>query len=141
MPVTNTPIFPQKPTNGKLQLLHANAAGTFVTIYTGGANGSKITGLIAQSTDSAAHDLQIAIVRSGTTYILGTVNVPLGAGNTGSVPSVNLLNNVQLPGLPLDSDGNPFIFLLDANDTLAINPVVIVTNPTQVNITAIGSDF
>ena len=129
------PEFIKQPQNGKLQLLNANAAGTFVTLYTAGASGSKVSSITAASSGTIAHDLQIAITNGGTTYLLGTVAVAIGAGNTSGVPSTNLLSATNFPGLPLDSDGNPFILLV-FGDTLQINPVVVVTSPLKVNIVA-----
>lgn len=139
MPVTSTPVFPQTPKRESVQF--ANADGqTLKTIYTAGANGSKVHGLIATSTDTSARDMQLSITNGGTTYILGTVTVPIGAGNSGSVPSVNMLNSAQLPGLPLDSDGNPEILLV-SGDTLQAEALSTVTAAKVISLTAIGADF
>jgi hypothetical protein len=140
MALTATPVFPQTPKNGKLSVVSATST-SMTTVYTGGTNGSKVFGMIAVSSDTIAHDVQIAISRSGTNYILGTVNVPIGAGNTGTVPSVNLFNNVQLVGLPIDSDNNPFVFLLDATDLLAVSMVTQVSSGKAVSVTALATDF
>lgn len=140
MTLTTTPVFPQTPKNSKVQILNADAQAQ-KTIYTGGANGTKVIGLVAQSTDTSARDVQISITRGGTSYPLGTVTVPIGAGNSGTVPSVNMLGNTQLPGLPIDSDGNPFLFLLDQNDVLTASALVTVTSGKIITLTAFGADF
>lgn len=133
--VTATPSFPQLPKNGLFQIV--NGTGTaFSTVYTGGANGSKITSLMATSNDTAAHDIQIAITNGGVNYVIGTVSVAIGAGNTSGVNATNLLNTTNMPGLPLDTDGNPYIHLKSASDTLTVSAVVAVTTGKAVNIIA-----
>lgn len=140
MPVTATPALPQKPNRGLAQI--NNAAGqSQQTVYTGGANGSKIVGLIAQSTDTSSHDLQVSITSGGTSYPLGSVTVPAGAGNSGATPSVNLLNGTQLPGIPIDSDGNPYLFLASASDTVTVAALTTVSSGKLVTVTAIAGDF
>lgn len=140
MPVTATPVFPQTPKNGKVQIANADAQNQ-KTVYTGGANGSKIHGLMFQSTDTSGRDVQISITNGGTSYPLGTVTVPAGAGNAGNTPSVNGFNSTQLPGLPLDSDGNPEILLLSASDTLTVSALTTVTSGKLITAIAIGADF
>lgn len=135
MTITSTPSFPQLPKNGHVTVVNADGT-TQKTVYTGGANGSKITSLIGTSNDTAAHDVQISITNGGTSYLLGTVSIPIGAGNTSSVPAVNLLDPTKLVGLPLDSDGNPYIHLASASDTLTVAMVVAVTAAKTVWITA-----
>jgi hypothetical protein len=140
MAVTPTPVFPQKPNRGLVQIAPADTQAQ-KTVYTGGAAGSKITGLIAQSTDISARDVQISITNGATSYPLGTVTVPIGAGNAGTVPSVNLLNAAQLPGIPKDADGNPYIFLASASDTLTVSALTTVTAAKLITVTAIVADF
>lgn len=136
----NSIITVQTPTNGKVQIKNADGQAQ-KTVYTGNANGSKIVALLLQSTDTAARDVQISVTNGGTSYPLGTVTVPIGAGNSGSVPSVNALGNNQLPGLPVDSDGNPFIFLVSASDTLTVEALTTVTSPLAITAIAIAGDF
>lgn len=141
MAVTATPVFPQTPKNGKVQIANADAQNQ-KTVYTGGANGSKIHGLILTSNDSSlAHDIQISITNGGTSFILGTVSVPINAGTVSGTPSVNGFAASALVGLPLDSDGNPEILLLSASDTLTVSAVVTVTSGKTVNVIAFGADF
>lgn len=136
----NSVVSVQTPKSGKVQIANADASNQ-KTVYTGGANGSKISGMILQSTDTSARDVQISITNGGTSYILGTVTVPIGAGNSGSVPSVNAFNNAQLPGLPVDSDGNPYIFLASASDALTISSLTTVTSGKLISANAVCGDF
>lgn len=136
----NSVVTVQTPKNGKVQIANGDAQAQ-KTIYTGGAAGSKVTGLLLQSTDTSARDVQISITNGGTSFPLGTVTVPIGAGNAGTVPSVNALNSAQLPGLPLDSDGNPYIFLI-SGDTLTVSSLSTVTAAKLITASVVGvGDF
>jgi hypothetical protein len=129
-----TPTVVKQPQNGKVQI--ANADGqTQKTVYTGGSNGSKITSLIAVSSDTSGRDVQISISNGGTSYPIGTVSVPAGAGNSSAANSVNLLNATNLPGLAFDSDGNPYIHLI-SGDTLTVAALSTVTSGKLITVTA-----
>lgn len=134
------PTYPLQPNVGSLILTHA--LGTALeTVYTVGGDGaSDINSFIATSTDSVAHDIQIWRTNSTgpTSWLLGTVNVPLGAGNTSSVPSVNLL--AGLVGLMYDANGNPVI-RLTVGDTLQVAAVVAVTAADFIYFTVSGEDY
>lgn len=106
------PTFVKTPNNGATQITTGTGSGNPVTAYQGGSNGSKINALIACGFTSAAFDVNWGTSSGGGTfYTYGTVTVPSGAGTSGAVPSANLMNTTNNPGLPLDSDGNPYIFL------------------------------
>jgi hypothetical protein len=126
--------FAKQPQNGKVQIANADAQNQ-KTVYTAGASGSKVTALIAQSTDTSARDVQVSITNGGTSYPLGTISVPIGAGNSGTVPSVNPLNSSQLPGIAVDSDGNPYLHLI-SGDTLTVSALSTVTAAKLITVTA-----
>jgi hypothetical protein len=139
MATTSTPIFPQTIQSESVQILPATTT-TQVTLYTGGTNGSKIENIIATNTDTAAaYALTLAIVTGGTSYIIGTINVPLSSGNTTAAPAVSLINNANLP-LPKDSNGNPYIYL-GSGSVLKVNSGTTVNTGKVVSITAIGGDY
>jgi hypothetical protein len=131
----NSIITAQAANRGHVQIANADAQAQ-KTVYTAGANGSLLRGLLLQSTDTSGRDVQISITNSGTSYPLGTVTVPAGAGNSGSVPSVNALNSAQLPGLPLDTNGNPTLFLV-SGDTLTVSALSTVTAAKLITASAI----
>ena len=134
-----TPIFPQLITSPSVQILPATTS-SLVTLYTGGTNGSKIENIIATNTDSgAAYLLTLTIVTSATNYIIGTINVPLSAGNTAAAPPVSLLNSVNLPTAK-DANGNPYIYLASGS-VLKVNSSTTVTTAKVVSITAMGGDY
>jgi hypothetical protein len=131
---TSTPIFPQSVKNGKVQIANADAQSQ-KTVYTAAANGDKVTSLVAVSTDTSARDVQISITNGGTSYPIGTTSVPAGAGNASSTPSVNMINQVNIPGLAYDSDGNPYIHLV-TGDTLTVSALTTVTSGKLITVVA-----
>lgn len=140
MATSSLPVLPQVLKNSKVQILNADASG-LKTIYTGGSNGTKITSVVAASTDTSSRDVQIGIERSSTFYILGTVTVPIGAGTVAGTPAVNLLDPTVIKGLPVDNDGQSYIFLADATDLLRAKALTTVTTAKEIDINSFGSDF
>lgn len=140
MAISSTGSFPQKPKNYKVQILPADAS-TLKTIATGSVDGTKIVGLIVTSNDTAARDVTWGITRTSVFFPLGTVTIPITAGQVASAAAVNLLDLTKTPGLPIDSDGNPFVFLSDASDTLQIKALTTVTTAKEIDVTAIGGDW
>lgn len=138
--VQNTvPTFVRQPSNGKVNIVNADGQ-TQKTVYTAGASGSKITSLIATSTDTSSRDVEISITNGGTSYAIGTVSVVAGAGTSSGVNSVNMLNLSNIPGLPVDSDGQPYLLLI-SGDTLTLSALVSVTTAKTITISAFGGDF
>src|SRR5512139_2344414 len=137
--MASVPTLPQTPKSSKVQILPADAIG-LKTAYTGAASGSKITACIASSTDTAARDVTIGISNGGVFYPLGTVSVPIGAGTVAGTPAVNLLDPTVVKGLPIDNDGQPYLFLVNG-DTLQVKALTTVTAAKEIDVTAIGADF
>lgn len=136
---SNVPMFIQTIQGWPLQLNNGSGT-TAATILTAGVNGSRLTALIATSTDTASRDVQLSLLRSATTYILGTINLPITAGDINSVPTVNLLGSSQLPGICFDSNGNPYMDF-KAGDVLQAQMLVSITSGKLVNILGYGGDF
>lgn len=141
MTVTATPIFPQTITNEVVNISNSTSTN-LVTAYTGGTNGSKIEMWNIASTDTAARYLQIWFTISATSYLLGTIAIPLTSGDssTGVVPSVNVLGNQYLPGLPRDSNGNPYLYIASGT-TLQISVITAVTSGKTITSIIHGGDF
>lgn len=130
--------YPKQPMNGRVQIVNADAQAQ-KTIYTAGANGSKLTSLLAVSTDTSSRDVQISITNGGTSYPIGTVTIPAGAGNTGGVAAQNILGG--LVGLAVDSDGNFYIHL-QSGDTLTASALATVTTAKTITVsTPTAADF
>jgi len=142
VPQNVNPTFVKTPNNG-LILISSGSSNAQVTIYTGGVSGSKIIGLIAtcSTNTSAAVDVNWGITNGGTFFPLGTGSAPIGAGYLGTIPAVNMMNTANIPGLPLDSNGNPYVLLKSTADTLVVKQASTVITSGQINLTAISGDF
>lgn len=141
MSTSPVPVLPQTIKRTFIQILPATASG-LVTLATGGANGTKIVAAIATSSDTGSgRDVTIGITNGGTFMPLGTVTVPVQAGQVANTPAVNMLDPAKIPGLPVDSDGQPYIFLASASDTLQVKSLTTVTAAKELDFNAFGADF
>jgi hypothetical protein len=132
------PTFPKQPQNTKVQITHSTGTAS-VTGYTAGSSGSKIIAIIVTNTDTNPYSVQTSIT-NGTVYLLGTKSVPTSAGNVAGTPATNLLDPTVMVGMPLDSDGNPFLYLI-SGDTLTFASLSTVTTAQTLNITVLAVDF
>lgn len=139
MAVTATPVFVQTPKVGLVQILNADASAN-KTVVTGGTNGTKVTSLTLASTDTSARVVNVNIVRSGTTYNLGAVSVPITAGTDGATLTINCFSPLVIPGLPVDNDGQPYLFL-QSSDTLSVSAATTVTSGKIISAVAVSGDF
>lgn len=133
------PVFPKQPQVNRVQIANADGQNQ-KTGYTAGANGSKILGIVATSSDTSAHDVQVSLTNAGTSYPLGTKTVPLSAGTVAGTPAVNLLDPTVIVGLPFDSDGNQYLNMI-SGDTLTFEALVSVTAAKLITIHVIAVDF
>ena len=132
--------MPYQPNVGSVAVTAAETT-TLQTVYTAGANGSKIIGIIITSNDTSNRDIEVNRVTSTpTTYQLYTVPVPLTAGTAAGVAAVNGMDPTYAKGLPVDNDGNPFIYLA-IGDTLQVNAVATLTAAKAFNVTVFAEDF
>jgi hypothetical protein len=140
MTVTSTPIYPQTINTPTAQILPANTTA-LVTLYTAGTNGSKIENIILTNTDTAAaYAITLSIVIGGVTSVIGTVNVPLSAGNTTSAPAVSVMQSTNIP-FSYDAFGNPYMYLA-SGAVLKINSATTVNTSKIVAATCVASgDF
>jgi hypothetical protein len=140
---TNKAVTIQTPNIAVVQFLQGtDVAGTYKTLYTGGANGSKIVSLVANTNDpSAAHLVTCQIKTGGVSYGGTAVNVPVNSGFATGVPSVNLMSGANWTGLPVDSDGNPFIYLPSSSYTLVCTFATALTSTDVLNVQAVVGDF
>jgi hypothetical protein len=138
----NSVITAQTPTRGIVQFLQGtDAAGTYKTIYTAGSNGSKVVALYATSNDaSAAHLVTCQIVNSAVKYGGTAVNVPTNSGFANATAQINMMSQTNWVGLPLDSDGNPFFYMV-SGDTLQCTFATALTTSDVLNLIAVVADF
>lgn len=149
--VTATPVFVQTPKIGKVQFLQGtDTAGTYKTVMTGGSNGSKIVGMYVTTNDASATHLMTIEVSSSTsahcspsTSCFGGVSFTLAvsSGFANAAPAVNAMSPSIWPGLPRDSDGNPFLYLPDATYTIEATFATALTAAKWINIVVVYADF
>lgn len=140
MAKTYTAPFTQNINQGFATIQPADTT-TMKTVFTAGAEGSKIVSLSATNDDSAAaYVLEIYKNNGSVDIFVGAVNIPLNSGKSGSIPSVDLKNATIFPHLPYDASGNK-IMLLQAGHTLKVKSQTTVNSGKTVTIIATGEDF
>jgi hypothetical protein len=122
-----------------------DAAGTPKSVYVAnaansGTLGSQVKGLYAVSSDAtSAHAVTLLLANGSGTTELVTVSVPANSGNASGTPPVSLMAAAVWPGLPVDSNGNPFQNL-QSGDTLmaqfattlaASSTLAVIGNPND----------
>jgi hypothetical protein len=133
------PFYFDVPKVSNAEIANADASN-LKTVVTGAPNGSKVNSLTLASDDTAAREVQLGVTQNaGAFFPLGTVSVPITAGTVAATPAVNALNRTACPGLPLDSDGNPYL-LLESGDTLQIKALTTVTATKKIYATALHGD-
>ncbi len=141
MAVTPTPVFVQTPILGVQNFTTADSALTYKTVYAGGTNGSKVVGVNITTNDTtAAHVVTLAVTRNTTNYVLGIADVTIaGQGTQTGTVAVNGLAGMQLP---VDNDGEPYLFLQSTLDALrATFATAITLAGARIDVVAIGADF
>lgn len=149
--LTATPVFVQTPKTIIVTFVQGtDVAGTYKTVYTGDTSGSKVVGLYCTSNDTALSHLVTVQMSTSTaahcspqSNCMGgaAVTVPINAGFATGVPAVNMLAPANWPGLPVDSDGNPFLFLQGNTQTIEVTFATGLTTSTQVACVAYGASF
>lgn len=135
----NSAVTVQTPKRGMVQIVAADTS-SLKTLVTAGANGSKVASVNLASDDTSDRLVQLYVTRSGTDYLLGTVNVPTLSGTNGTAATVNAMNASMMPGLPCDNDGQPYL-LLESGDVLKVKTTTTVTAAKTVHATANYGDF
>jgi hypothetical protein len=118
-----------------------NADGTASkVVFTAGSNGSRLDALNIASTDTAAHDVQVLLNIGGSDVPIGTINVAIGAGNSSTVNSKNVLADPNL-GLTISDPYGNRVLELPAAATVKLAMAVAVTSGKTVSVTAMGGDL
>lgn len=138
----NMVVTAQTPKAAFVQFLQGtDVAGTYKTLYTGGTNGTKVSGMWANSNDaSAAHLVTCQYVHSAVFYGGVAVNVVVNAGYANAAAPVNLMATTTWLGLPIDMPGNPYLYL-NSGDTIQCTFGTALTASDWINVVATVSDF
>jgi len=107
----------------------------------GGTLGSQMKGLVAVSSDAtSAHAVTLLLVNSGGTTELTTVSVPANSGNAAGTAPVSLMAAAVWPGLPVDSNGNPYKNMI-AGDTISAQYATTLASGATIAISGDPNDF
>lgn len=134
---TNAVVLPQTPNRGIAQL--TTAPGTYITLYTAGSNGSICYGMVATNSDPALHLVTVQLTNAGVNYGGTAASVALTAGFVAANLPVSLMSAAAWPGLPVSSDGNPYITLI-SGDTLRVTYTTALTSGV-INVYVSCADF
>jgi hypothetical protein len=97
--------------------------------------------VVAVNNGATVHNVSLYITNGGTNYELNTVAVGANAGNNGTVVPVNFLSAANWPGLPIDSNGNPYFFLSGTADVLKAQYATAQATTETLTLMAIAGDF
>jgi len=137
MAKTYKPIFVQTVKTEDVQYTNSDAAATSKDLYTAGAEGGLCNSISVSSTDTNAVSLQIFLKASGgTARLLGTVEVPAGAGETDGVPAIDILASANIVGKQADGS-----YAVEALGVISITNVTQVTSSEQIDIVANCGDY
>lgn len=129
--MATTPLFSNDVKNIAKTIDPADTTA-YVDIYdnSAGTKSARIESLAICSDDTSAVNAQFAILKGGTAYLMGTVNVPTLSGTNGSAARVNALTVLGTT----DPDGIPTIEI-EAGAKLQARSLVTVTSAKVVTIT------
>lgn len=138
----NSIVTAQTPNRGIVQFLQGtDTAGVYKTLYTGGANGSKCFGMQMTNNDaSATHLVTVQIVNATVKYGGTALTSVSSAGFVSGTPPQSLMTPTVWPGLPVDGNGNPFIYLA-SGDTIQATFATALTSTDVLNIQNQCVDF
>jgi hypothetical protein len=139
MPKSTSLMLPQNANNQSVLLQSADTTLAKLC-YTAGANDSDVKAIVAITSDTTTVNVQLFVCRGGTDYIIGTVNLPVQAGNLGTVPGIDLLNATAIPGLPLDNVGKRYL-PLKTGDTLKVSCQATMTAGKTTYVSVFGQDY
>jgi hypothetical protein len=112
---------------------YANADGTTAkTVFTAASGGSRIDAIVVSTNDTAANKLVVGLVKSATTYYLGTYSFSASGDGTAYVATDIL---TLIPGL------GALGLVLKTGDTLTIAMVNSVTAVKTTSVVVLGGDF
>lgn len=138
----NSFVTPQTPNRGLVQFLQGtDSPGTYKTVYTAGANGSRCYTISVSNNDgSATHLINFRLSDGVTQYGGAQITTTSGAGfsSAGGSPQ----DGIQAFGgtLPKDAYGNQYI-QLKSGDLLQATFATALTASTAIWVYVVCSDF
>ncbi len=136
----NSPVTPQTPNAGTVTFTSGSSPGTYVTLYTGGANASDCFAGWVSNNDTATHLLTFQVVNSTVKYGGPTLTTTAaGTSGTFGTPQSFMTSGVW-PGLGIDLQQNPFLYLR-SGDTLQVTFATSITSGDVVDVEVQCADF
>jgi hypothetical protein len=138
----NSIVTAQTPNRGIVQFLQGtDTAGTYKTLYTSGSNGSRCYGMVMNNNDgSATHLVTVQVVNTAVKYGGVALTTVSNAGFANATPPQSLMAPSVWPGLPMDSNGNPYLALA-SGDTIQATFATALTSTDLINIQVTCVDF
>lgn len=138
--MASAPIYLGTMKNFVARILPADTTAK-VTLVTAANPATKVTALCVTSTDTSNRDIQLWITKSAVDYLIGTVQIPINAGNTNAIPAVDLLGTAALlPWVRTDENGAKYL-VLENGSVLKAAATVTVTTAKEIDFFGHGGDF
>ena len=119
------PVFFGTIKNAAVQIVNADGV-TLKTLYTAPTNGGKVEAIAISSSDTVARDIQLVVTKGAVDYVIGTISIPITAGQVAATPAIDGLQASASPWVRSDENGNPFL-LLENGSVLKVKTLVTVT--------------
>ena len=113
---------------------------TLKTLFTAGVNDSVVKAINVQSTDTAARVVNLYVNDGTTDFLIGSVNVPLSSGNTGTAATIDLLGGALMPSLPYDANGKRII-PLPAGYIVKVSSKTTITAATEITFVLMAENY
>lgn len=137
----NSVITPQTPSRGLVRFVGTtDTTLSLKPLYTAGANGSKVVGIVGVNAGATAHNVTLMIVNGGSNYQQNTVILAAQAGNNGTITPVSFTAPSIWPGLPVDSNGNAYLEL-NSGDTLEAEYATAQATTETISLYCVAADY
>lgn len=130
-----TPIFPSVVNNGRVTIVNADGT-TAKSLYSAGANGSRVDQIVCTSDDTGAQTVQLIINDGTNDNVVGEIAIPAGAGTNGSTKAVKVINSTDLPWL--SDSGSIFI---KTGYSIKVKSKAAVTAAKTLTFVAFAGDY
>ena len=136
MAANTLPIYPDTINVGHKKFTNSDST-TLSAIVTAGTDGTRVDEIIVTSTSASDIDVQVWINDGSDDYLLGTVEIPAGAGNTSSVRSVA----VFVDGNFSDNLVNTGSLYVPSGSSVRMNLKTALASGEYMYVTAMGGDY
>jgi hypothetical protein len=129
------PIFPDVIQSHVISVSDVDGT-TLKTLVTAGTNGTRIDTISATSTDTVDAVLSLYHSDGTTDFLIGSVSIPASSGVDGTIVSVSVLNDTDLPFLRSD-----LAHYLANGHSLKVGVSTALSASTKIDLVAICGDY